>query len=122
MLCSPNDIMDYSKSHSTVIVNAMHDILWNFYYKSASTITIRMRSNPTIHTEFKVDELVGQLINNESEIHFLTYIIENTTKVLHQDYRRYFNLFVVDNYESFRYSKTKFFNNGKKNILICWKF
>lgn len=98
---SPSKKLDSFGPKSMTIVRAMQEILRTFYYQTASTLYIKVGSNLTAADSF-VSELVDQLVHIESGKLFLTFVIENGTTPLYQNYRRTYNLFVVDNYDAFR--------------------
>lgn len=98
-----NKQMDHLEfeSKSLPIVRAMQEILWKFYYHTTPTLFIKMGSDVAA-ADSVVSELVDQLVYEESGKLFLTFVIENFTTESHQNYRRSYNLFVVDNYSAFR--------------------
>lgn len=92
-----NNTIDISDSFSSIIADATRHIFWKFYYKSTSNIFIRLA-----YTDTKVDDLITRLINIENEKIYSSYVIENIATVPHLNYRRYFNVFLVENYDNFR--------------------
>ncbi|KAG4066326.1 hypothetical protein HA402_000550 [Bradysia odoriphaga] len=92
--------IDYFEPKPLSIVNAMQKILRNFYYRTATTLYVKMSYDVAVDTI--VSELVDQLVQTESGKLFLTFVIENCTTAVYQNYRRSYNLFVVDNYVGFR--------------------
>lgn len=78
-----------------MFVNAAIEILKSFYMKVTTTVFITISSETN-----EIKELLGETI--KSEILLLTYVIEESEYVNDQSHRRYFNLFIVDTYESFQ--------------------
>lgn len=86
--------------HSNTIVHALENVLDRFYTKRASVIFIAVQSSRTGNNVSEPIEVAGEIIRIESDRTSMTYVIEK--HVTTEAYQRYYNVFLIDSYESFR--------------------
>lgn len=113
----PNNISGISVPFTSMIADATRQILWKFHYESTSNIFIRLA-----YSDLKVDDLVTRLIDIENEKTFSSYVLENTSEVPNLNYRRYFNLVVIENCNIFRHTfkfRRRNLISLNKKIFIC---
>lgn len=89
------------KHKSDVLVHAMGNIMNRFYNKQTNTIFILHQSSEAAPKtyELKPLDVLGEIIRNEED---LAYVVEEHTALHSIGYSRSFNIFIVDNYNSFR--------------------
>lgn len=78
-----------------LFVNATREILKSFYVNATTTVYITVGSETN-----EIREILGETIKTENLP--LSYVIEKSEYVSDEKHRRYFNMFVVDTYESFQ--------------------
>lgn len=78
-----------------LFAGAAREILKSFYIKITTTVFITLGSGT-----IDIKEILGDTINAEQLP--LTVVIEESDYVNGERHRRYFNLFIVDTYESFQ--------------------
>lgn len=90
---------------SKALVRVMEYVMEHFYSKRTSTVFITQQSSMQASDHMKPIEMVGEMVRTESDGIPMAYVIEDHIKVDNDtDYffHRFFNIFIVDGYESFR--------------------
>lgn len=89
-----------SQLDSKPLINAMEVILDRFYSKETSTIFIMAKSALMIHKNLRPNEIVGEIIRYNQIP--MCYVLEERLANSSEIFNRFFNIFVADNYDSFR--------------------
>lgn len=92
---------DFSYVESKALTRALEDILERFYSKHTSTLFVRMHSSLSVRDNPDPNEIVNEMIRNQNQIS-MCYVIESQSTIHDEMSNRFFNIFVVDSYESFR--------------------
>lgn len=82
-------------STAQLFATAAREILTKFYMRVTTTVFITIGSGTN-----EITDILRTTINTEKLS--LTYVIEESEYVNGEKHRRYFNLFIVDTYESFQ--------------------
>lgn len=89
-------------ANSEAMIHALQYILNHFYCKHTSNVFIMVQANQTsINDGLKPLELASELIRIESSQMTCSYVIESNVTARQNIYQRNFNIFFIDNYESF---------------------
>lgn len=88
--------LDGNDSTVELFAKAAREILKTFYMKITTTVFITIGSETN-----EIKAILGETIKTENLP--LTYVIEESEYVNGEKHRRYFNLFIVDTYESFQW-------------------
>lgn len=79
----------------------MKVILDRFYLKETSTVFIMTKSSLANSPNLKPNEIVGEIIRSNNQVS-MCYVLEEHLVNNSEVFNRFFNIFVVDNYDSFR--------------------
>lgn len=91
------------KLDSQATVEALENIINRFYIDLTSTIFIMEQSSLTVWNGLKPNEIAGEMMRIGSKQFFMAYVIENSIRTnIHLSYHRFFNIILVDSYDSFR--------------------
>lgn len=97
--CSANSLLeiDYTQNIRDTLVDAISDILHNFFMTETTTISlIKLSKNPT--NALIQNDIVTNILTRSN----LTFFIENYDELNQNVNKRFFNLLLVDDYDSFR--------------------
>lgn len=97
-----SEMLDPSQIESKVIVEALDNIVERFYSRHTSIVFILEQSTLMTNSGLKPIEVAGELIRMESNRISMAYIIENHITLKLTDYQRFYNIFLIDSFESFR--------------------
>lgn len=105
MIPVSSTIAPINQPYSHAIVNALENIMNRFYSKWTSTVFITQQSSLTIARNgylTRPNEIAGEMMRVGSNHGFsVAYVIENCTQK-NWSYHRFYNIFLVDSYDSFR--------------------
>lgn len=88
--------------NSEAMIHALQYIVNHFYYQHTSNVFIMVQADQTsMNDGLKPLELASELIRIESSQMTCSYVIESNVTARQIIYQRDFNIFFVDNYESF---------------------
>lgn len=87
--------LEETDSSAQLFASAAREILTQFYMNVTTTVFITIGSETN-----EIKDILRSTINTEKLP--LTYVIEESEYVNGEKNRRYFNLFIVDNYDSFQ--------------------
>lgn len=97
-----SEILISIKPDSTALISALENVITRFYSTQTSNVFIAVQSSRIWNTELQPIEIAGKMIQMQSKRNnVLTYMIGdhfNSTGI------KAFNVFVIDNYESFWYA------------------
>lgn len=74
-----------------------------FYGERISPVFIMEKSSHIVNNVLNPNEVVGEMVRIESNQIARTYVIENHISVTSTNYIRFYNIFFIDGYESFRF-------------------
>lgn len=84
------------------IVRAMENIIDRFYRIRTKKLFIMEQTSVSMSHGPSPIEIAGEIVRFEREHLSMAYVIENHTSAQFGSYHRFFNVFLVDSYESFR--------------------
>lgn len=87
---------------SKVIVDALDRVMERFYCQRTSIVCIMEQSTLTTNNGLKPIDVAGELIRTENNRTLMTYVIENRVALKRTAYQRFYNIFIIDGYESFK--------------------
>lgn len=96
--------LDEIDSTAKLFASAAREILTQFYVNITTTVFITIGSETN-----EIKDILGSTINTGKLP--LTYVIEESGYVNGKKHRRYFNLFIVDTYESFQWVRVWTWNS-----------
>lgn len=82
---------------SKILVKALDNVISQFYSKRTSNIFIAVRSSLN-KSKLTPDQMAGEILRNNKNV--ISFIIENNVTI--RKYERFFNIFLIDSYESFK--------------------
>lgn len=97
-----SEMLDPARIESNVIVEALDNVMEHFYSQRTSIVFIMEQSTLSVNSGLKPIEVAGELVRMESDRISMTYVIENPITLKQMSYQRFYNIFLIDSFESFR--------------------
>lgn len=95
-----SDILVSIKSDSSALVYALENVITRFYSKQTSNLYIAVHSSWTENNDLKPIDIAAKMIQIQSNrTSIMTFVIGDHIEF---DEIKFYNLFVIDNYDSFR--------------------
>lgn len=100
--CS-TEMIDPVPIESKVIVDALDNVMERFYKQRTTIVFLMEQSILSVNSSgLKPIEVAGELIRMENNRISMTYVIENHITLKQTGYQRFYNIFLIDSFESFR--------------------
>lgn len=93
---------DPAQIKSKIIIQALDNVMDRFYGRRTTVVFIMEQSTLTANNGLKPIEVAGELIRMQCNRTSMTYVIENHITLKQMGLQRFYNIFLVDSYESFR--------------------
>lgn len=98
-----SELLDPAQIKPTIIIAALGNVMERFYSSNKTSIVYIMeQSTLTESNGLKPIEVAGEWIRMERNRILMTYIIENHVISKRTSYKRFYNIFIIDNFESFK--------------------